>query len=125
MPSRFETYFFENAMPMLQDNLGIAVKLKSGVTETAEFVATYSKREDESVEFETGLPLTLVSRDWFLPAADLVIGGTTVAPKAGMRIVEQDSGDEYEIQGVRGMPAVEEDLGGLTWTCHSARVTTV
>ena len=123
MPSRFEQYFYENAMPMLRDNLGIEVKLQTDADETAAFVATYINRQDESVELETGLPTTMVSRDWFLLSELLVIGGTTVAPRAGMLIVETDSCDVHEIQHVKGMPAVEAGLGGLTWTCHSVRVT--
>jgi len=120
MPSLFSARFEEIAMPMLEVQMGVTVTLKVGAQATAAFTALVSDREYEAVELETGLQIKIASRDWLLPAASLVIGGSLVVPRAGCRIVE--GSDEYEIVPIAGKPAVEKQE--YRYLCHSQRVTT-
>ena len=119
-PSLFTARFENVAMPMLEDQLGFSVVLKVGLSETAAFIALADDREYESVEFETGLQAKIVSRDWLLPAASLMIHGEFVIPRAGCRVVDGD--DEYEVVPIAGLPAVERQE--YRYLCHSQRVTT-
>ncbi len=99
---------------------GLAVTLKKGKEQSDAFTATLDNQEYETVSQETGLPVKIVSTDFYLPAADLVIGGETIEPAAGMVIVEGSA--QYEILPVAGRPAAELQPGGDRWLVHTKKV---
>jgi len=121
VPSLFVETFDDVAMPIFESWFGVTVSLTVGLNTTDTFTAIGSDREYESVELETGLPIKIVSRDWKLPAALLVIDSATVVPKAGNVITE--GSDEYEIVPIAGRPAVELQEGEYRYLVHSQRIT--
>jgi len=122
MPSRFSEQFETVAMPMLETQFGVEVTYWAGYRSSETFTALGSDREYESIELESGLPVKIVSRDWLIPAAMIVIDGVRVTPKAGHRIMEGD--EEYEVVPIAGRPAVELQHGNYRYLLHSQRITT-
>ena len=123
MGSLFGDKFETIAMPMIETQFSVSVTFSVGTKSSAAFIAIGSDRDYDSVELETGLPVKMTMRDWLLPAASLVLSGTTttVEPKRGNRIT---SGDEvYEIAPIAGRPAAELREGGYRYLVHSNRVT--
>jgi len=120
MPSLFSQRFEDVAMPIMETWLGIAVTLRSGANETASFTALSSDREYSSIEFETGLQVKVIARDWLLPASSLVIAGEEIDPTAGMLIIEGD--DEYEVLPIQGRPAAEMQPDGYRWLVHTKQI---
>ena len=121
MPSAFAELFEEVAMPAFEDWFGVVVSFTVGTQTSDTFTAIGSDREYESVELETGLPVKIVSRDWLLPVASLVIRGATVAPKSGNII--SDGTTEYTIRPIAGRPAVELQEAEYRYLVHSQRTT--
>lgn len=105
---------------------GVTVTLTSGRSVSASFTATFDIQEYESIEFETGLNIKIVSRNYRLPFADCVVGGATVEPRAGMVITEYDSDGievgQYEINPLPGRPAAELQPGGYRWLVHTKEI---
>ena len=122
MPSRFAAKFETVAMPMMETQFGVEVTYWVGYRSSETFTAIGSDREYESIELESGLPVKIVSRDWLIPAASIVIDGEVVTPKAGHRIHEE--GEEYEVVPIAGRPAVELQHGNYRYLLHSQRITT-
>lgn len=122
MTSLFETHFTEQAWPMLAQEFGVTVTLKRGSSVSDSFSANYDRMEDESFEAMTGLPITIVSRMWKFPAASLVIDNEVTSPRSGDVICYGT--EEYEVQPIKGRPAVECQLNGFLWLVRTTRVTT-
>jgi len=120
MPTLFHQRFEQRAQTANERAFGVTVTLKSGSVETDEFTATFDEQEYESVEFETGLNVKALIRDYFFPVASLVIAGETIEPAAGMSIVEGSK--EYEILPVPGRPAAELQPGDYRWLVHTKQV---
>lgn len=120
MPSAFDAYFEQNAMPVVESQFGVDVTLQVGSKSSSTFTAIGREREYESIELETGLPIKITYRDWLLPLSALVVNGSTVVPKRGDRIIEGE--DAYEIVPIQGRPAVELQQGGYRYLVHSQRV---
>jgi len=117
MPTLFHQAFEARAQLAAEKAFGVVVTLKSGPLVTSSFTATYDSHEYESIEFETGLNVKIVVRDYYLPASSLVIGGNTIEPAAGMVVVE--GSDEFEIMPLPGRPAAELQPGGWRWVVHT------
>ncbi len=95
---------------------GVSVTLKVGRNQSDPFDAVFDLQEIVSIEADTRREIKLMSRDYFLPAAALIVNGSTIVPKAGMIIVEGST--EYEILPNSGKPAAELQPDG-TYLVHT------
>lgn len=125
MPTRFHSTFEERAQLANERAFGVAVTLQRGNDSTAEFTAVFDDQEYDSVELETGLPIKIQSRVWYIPAAALVIDDEEFSPASGQRIIEADTEAEYEIVPIAGRPAAELQPGDWRWRVHTQRVTSI
>lgn len=122
MPTRFQQRFQSQGLPVILREHSSQVQLRSGGDLSSAFTAKYENQVYESIEFETGLPVKTINRDYFLPVASCVINGLTVEPSRGMFIVEDAV--EREILPPRpNSPAVELLAGGYRYLVHTKEVT--
>jgi len=120
MPTLFHQTFEARAQLAVERAFGVTVTLRRGSLTTDSFTATFDVQEYDSVEFETGLNIKVISRDFYLPASSIVFGGSTVEPTAGMVIHEGDA--EYEICPIAGRPAAELQPGGYRYLVHTKEI---
>ena len=124
MPSRFESRFLAHAIPVIEREHSVDVVMYRGPLVTATFQARRDTIYSQSLGQEIGIEVKTVSRDWLLPIASVVIDGQEVEPVAGDRIVEIDSGQEWEVHHPdNSTPAAELETGATDWLAHTKRVT--
>ena len=122
MPSRFEQRFHSYAVTNLQREFGVTVTFTRGGDSSDGFTARRNIREYESIGNEYGTEISVVLRDYILPAASVVIDSVTIEPRTGDQITEGDEVFEIVASG-GGSPAVELQTGGYEWLVHTMRVT--
>jgi hypothetical protein len=122
MPNAFAAMFEENVQPVMEDWFGTQIVYMAGARQTASFTAIGRNAEYETFATDSGLPIKVISRDWFLPIASLIANGVAIEPRAGHRIIED--GIEYELCPIAGRPAVEPHSDGYRVKVHSQRVQT-
>lgn len=74
----------------LKDHCGVSVTYSRGV-QSVSLTATVELHDYQIINDE-GLATSIVSRDYILHAADVVISGSVVAPRVGDRIAETVGG---------------------------------
>ena len=112
--------------------LGSQLKTVAGRTVTytrgassVSLTAAVSMHEYQVIDTE-GFETQVVSRDYFLMAADLIIGGSVVAPRAGDQITESIGGIDQTFEamnlGDSGPAWNEADPDGTLIVVHTKRV---
>lgn len=121
MASRFETFFKNHAVPILNRQFGVSVRFSRGVYISDEFTARRSDRIHTAIGAEYGIEIKITMRDFVLPVATLLIDGDTIEPRTGDRITEGD--EVFEIQPPdEKTPSCELQAGGFEWIVHTKKV---
>jgi hypothetical protein len=121
MPSRFESRFQTLAVPKLEREFGVLVRIIRGVNTSAEFTARRADREYLSIGAEYGIEIKITMRDFILQVSSSVIDGDSIEPRTGDRIME--GLEIFEIQPIdEKKPSVELQAGGFEWICHTKKV---
>jgi len=121
MASRFETFFKNHAVPILQRQFGVLIRFCRGVYVSEEFTARRSDRIHTAIGAEYGIEIKMTMRDFVLPVATLLIDGDTIEPRTGDRITEGD--EVFEIQPPdEKTPSCELQAGGFEWIAHTKKV---
>lgn len=108
----------------LKDHVGLSVVYQRG-TSTVSITATASLHRYEVVDAE-GFGITMLSRDYIVQAADLIINGSEVSPRPGDRIVEtiRSVSQTYEVMAIGQMKEYEPlDTDGVLLKIHTKRIT--
>jgi len=122
MPSVFATRFNENASPRLRAILGEAVAISRGASSTSGVTATWlSEGSEIQTQTQMGVKTSFIDREWVIPKANYLIGGSAVTPTAGDRLTDAD-GTVWELMAQPNMPAVEPYGGGLQWLLRTKRI---
>lgn len=107
----------------LKDHAGTSITYQRGV-DTVTITATATLHEYEVVD-QDGLSTMVLSRDYLVHAADLVLGGAEIAPRAGDQITETIGGVacSFEVMPL-GMKKEYEpvDKDGLLLLIHTKKV---
>jgi hypothetical protein len=107
----------------LKDHAGTSITYQRGVS-TVTITATATLHEYEVVDQE-GFSTTVLSRDYLVHAADLVLGGAEIAPRSGDLIAETIGGVActFEVMPL-GMKKEYEpvDRDGLLLRIHTKKV---
>jgi hypothetical protein len=121
MVSRFEQRFQSYAVPRLEYEFGVAVRLARGANVSDEFTVRRGDRDHTAIGAEYGIEIKITMRDFVIPVASSIIDGDAIEPRTGDRILE---GDEiFEIQPPdMNKPSVELQPGGFEWVCHTKKV---
>lgn len=120
MVSPFDAAFNATAAPLLDQQFGVAVVLRRGVSASSSFVASFSVVQDEVFQDEEALGTQAHRRQWWLPVASCVFGTVTVEPRDGDELVS--SAERHQLMPDGGRPAVELDPGGSYWIVRTKRV---
>jgi len=121
MASRFETFFKNHAVPILNRQFGVLVTFMRGVYVSEEFTARRNDREYTAIGAEYGIEFKITMRDFVLPVASLLIDADTIEPRTGDRIQEGD--EVFEIQPPNeNTPSVELQAGGFEYIVHTKKV---
>jgi hypothetical protein len=121
MASRFETFFKNHAVPILNRQFGVTVTFIRGVYVSEEFTARRNDRTHEAIGAEYGIEIKITMRDFVLPVASLLIDGDAVEPRTGDRI--QEGSEIFEIQPPNeNTPSVELQTGGFEYIVHTKKV---
>jgi hypothetical protein len=121
MASRFETFFKNHAVPILNRQFGVLVTFIRGVYVSEEFTARRNDREHKAIGAEYGIEIRITMRDFVLPVESLLIDGDQIEPRTGDRI--QEGSEVFEIQPPdEKTPSVELQAGGFEWIVHTKKV---
>jgi len=121
MASRFETFFKNHAVPILNRQFGVLVTFIRGVYSSEEFTARRNDRTHTAIGAEYGIEIKITMRDFVLPVASLLIDGDQIEPRTGDRIQEGD--EVFEIQPPdNNTPSVELQAGGFEYIVHTKKV---
>jgi hypothetical protein len=121
MASRFETFFKNHAVPVLNRQFGVTVTFIRGVYVSEEFTARRNDREHKAIGAEYGIEIRITMRDFVLPVESLLIDGDQIEPRTGDRI--QEGSEVFEIQPPdEKTPSVELQAGGFEWIVHTKKV---
>jgi len=99
---------------------GVTVTLKVGRGQTAPFTASFDEQETATISEQTRRETKRIARVYYLPAASLIVNGSTVIPRAGMVLV--DGSQEFEILPNPGKKAAELLPDGVTYLAHTKQV---
>ena len=119
MPSTFETRFEEKIMPIDRDAFGVEVTYQRGVNTSATFTCVRNDIIDTFVD-DLGKIIRIVSRQYLLPVASLVINAVTVTPVVGDRINE--GSQIWEVVPGQQKAAERLESGGYQWLVETQRV---
>jgi hypothetical protein len=121
MASRFETFFKNHAVPILNRQFGVLVTFIRGVYVSEEFTARRNDRTHKAIGAEYGIEIKITMRDFVLPVESLLIDGDQIEPRTGDRIQEGD--EVFEIQPPdEKTPSIELQAGGFEWIVHTKKV---
>jgi len=121
MASRFETFFKNHAVPVLNRQFGVTVTFIRGVYVSEEFTARRNEREHKAIGAEYGIEIRITMRDFVLPVESLLIDGDQIEPRTGDRI--QEGSEVFEIQPPdEKTPSVELQAGGFEYIVHTKKV---
>jgi hypothetical protein len=121
MASRFETFFKNHAVPILNRQFGVLVTFIRGVYVSEEFTARRNDRTHKAIGAEYGIEIKITMRDFVLPVESLLIDGDQIEPRTGDRIQEGD--EVFEIQPPdEKTPSVELQAGGFEYIVHTKKV---
>lgn len=107
----------------LKDHAGVSITYARG-TNSVSITATVTLHEYEVVDTE-GFGITAVSRDYIVHAADLVVAGSTITPRAGDRITETVGGvsQTFEVMALGQLKEHEPvDSDGLLLRIHTKKI---
>lgn len=107
----------------LRDHAGVSITYQRG-TGTVALTATATLRQYEIVDHE-GFSSTILVRDYIVHAADLVISGSAIAPRAGDQIHEtiRSVAETYEVMPLGERKEYEPfDQDGTLLLIHTKRV---
>lgn len=102
---------------------GVSVVYQRGAASVS-VVAIPSMHEYEVVDDE-GFGIVMLSRDYIVHAADMIISGSEIAPRAGDRITETIQGVVcvFEVMALGQKHEYEPlDTDGLMWLIHTKKV---
>ena len=108
----------------LKEVAGVTVEYHRGASSIDALTATVSLHEYEVLDTD-GIMVLIKSRDYIVHAADLVLSGSTITPRAGDRIVETIGGVEqtFEIMPLGAQNEYEPlDTDGLLLRIHTKKV---
>lgn len=108
----------------LKAHAGLSVSYQRGALSVA-ITATATMHEYEIVDDE-GFGIVMLSRDYIVHAADMILSGVEIAPRAGDRIVETIRGvsQTFEVMPLGQKHEYEPfDTDGLLWLIHTKQVT--
>lgn len=121
MPNSFEQRFQSRSVQSLNRTFGVEVSLSRGVETTKSFTARRNNKVYQALGYDFGIAVSITMRDFYLPAASLVLGELTVAPRTGDRIYEGDM--VYEIQPPDDKtPSIELLPGEYEYLVHTKQV---
>jgi hypothetical protein len=121
MASRFETFFKNHAVPVLNRQFGVLVTFIRGVYVSEEFTARRNDRQHKAIGAEYGIEIRIAMRDFVLPVESLLIDGDQIEPRTGDRI--QEGSEVFEIQPPdEKTPSIELQAGGFEWIVHTKKV---
>lgn len=107
------------AAPQLARSFGVPVTLRRGAASSAALVATWSQHDYDITEPD-GFSTLVQSRDYVLKAAETMIAGAVITPRAGDRIV--DGSETFELMTLGKRPAAELLPGNYRWLVHTKRI---
>ena len=122
MPTRFQSRFQTQALPVLEREHSTQIQLKNGSDLSIAFGVLSRTYPYESVGVEIGIPIKVIRRDYYLSVTDCIIDGQSVVPKRGMYIVEDGVSREI-VEPNAEIPAVELEPGGFRYLVHTQEVT--
>lgn len=102
---------------------GVTITYQRGINSVS-LTATPSMHRYEMADSE-GFGITALSRDYLVRAADLVIGGTEIVPRAGDRVTETISGvsTTFEVMALGELKESEPlDTNGLILKIHTKKI---
>jgi hypothetical protein len=108
----------------LKESAGRQVIYARGVQESDPITGTVAKHEYEAVENDGSVTLVL-AYDWSFTAAELVIAGSPIKPRAGDRISETLNGEPiaFEVLPIGKLPCSEWlDTSGVLLLVHTKKV---
>jgi hypothetical protein len=121
MVSRFERFFKQHAVPVLDREFGVMIRFCRGAYVSDDFKARRNNRTHEAIGAEYGIEIKITMRDFVLPVNSVLIDGDTVQPRTGDRIIE--GCEVFEIQPPdANTPSVELQAGGFDWIVHTKRI---
>jgi len=107
----------------LKDHCGLSVTYYRGQSSVS-ITATASMHRYEVIDTD-GIVTVVTSRDYVVHAADLVVGGTTITPRAGDTIKETIGGTErtFEVMPLGAEAAYEPvDPDSVLLTVHTKKI---
>jgi len=107
----------------LTDSAGVEVTYTRG-SGSVTVTAVPALHRYEVIDAE-GFGITALSRDYLIHAADLVISGSTIAPRAGDRVTETIGGTSttFEVMAIGAMKEYEPlDTDGLILRVHTKKI---
>lgn len=123
MHSAFDSLYAATATPNLLKLFGVSVRLRRNGRDSAPFDAMYSDRTF-AIWNDAGGSTEVVLRTWLLPVASCAIGGVSVEPRTGDRILGDADGVWEITPPDANSAAVRIEQGDAEWTCSSTRVAT-
>ena len=108
----------------LKAHAGLSISYHRGINSVA-VTATATMHEYDVVDDE-GFGIVMLSRDYIVHAADMILSGSEIAPRSGDRIVETIRGvsQTFEVMPLGQKHAYEPlDTDGLLWLIHTKQVT--
>jgi hypothetical protein len=109
---------------ILKDYESVAVTYNRGQGSVS-IAATRQMHQYEVVDAE-GFGITMLSRDYIIQAADLILNGSEVTPRPGDRIVEtiRSVSETFEVMAIGQMKEYEPlDTDGVMLKIHTKRIT--
>jgi hypothetical protein len=103
---------------------GVTVTYTRGINAATGLTGTVTMARYETVDSE-GFGVVALSRDYVLHAADLVVGGTMIVPRAGDQITETILGvaQTFEVMALGELRESEPlDTDGLMLLVHTKKV---
>lgn len=107
----------------LQDHAGVSIAYQRGPNSVS-ITGTVSQHVYEVVDAE-GFGITALSRDYIVQAADLVLSGAEIAPRAGDRITEtiRDTSQTFEVMAIGQLKEYEPvDTDGTMLKIHTKKI---
>lgn len=107
----------------LKDHAGLSVVYQRGASSVS-ITATATMHEYEVVD-DDGFGIVMLSRDYIVHAADMILSGAEIAPRAGDRITETIQGVVcvFEVMALGQKHEYEPlDTDGLMWLIHTKKV---
>lgn len=107
----------------LNDHAGLSVVYQRGASSVS-ITATATMHEYEVVD-DDGFGIVMLSRDYIVHAADMILSGAEIAPRAGDRITETIQGVVcvFEVMALGQKHEYEPlDTDGLMWLIHTKKV---